>query len=86
MALCAIHNFIRIHNPDEEPLPNDDPDGMVDGDVDYNPESLDDEGMEGDRALCDQIAEHMWQDYMVIRQECRMDAEEVSDKYLESDM
>lgn len=88
MALCAIHNFIRIHNPDEKPLPNDDSDGMVGGNADYNPKPLNDEGTEGNHTLHDQITEHMWQDYMVIRWECRMDTEEVSklDEYSESDM
>ena len=71
-ALCAIHNFIRIHDPSEGDPPNDqeeqDPQGGL-GDQ----EGLADQGgmfeVADDLEACalrDHIAERMWQDYQEI--------------------
>ena len=84
-SLCAIHNFIRIHNPGEGPVPDDD---LVDGDggddegSGHNPEPVEDEGMEEECALCDQIADQMWEDYIAIRRERGLDDNNNSDTYL----
>ena len=75
-ALCTIHNFIQIHNPEKGPVPNDNP---VDGDggnnegSGHNLEPIEDEGLEEECTLRDQIADQMWEDYIVIRQECELD-------------
>ena len=89
-ALCAIHNFIQIHNPGEGPVPNDDPvdgDGGDDEGSGHNPEPVEDEGLEEERALRDQIADQMWEDYIAIGQERGLDddddSSDISDEFSE---
>ena len=60
VTVCAIHNFIQIHNPDEGPIPNDDPEGGYGEGNDQNPEPVEEEGTEEEHAMHDQIADHMW--------------------------
>lgn len=71
-ALCAIHNFISTHNPDDNVLPDDD-----DEHFDYdNPEHQgipDDEevfdGAGGMKEVRNRIARSMWEDYQTVLQQ-----------------
>jgi hypothetical protein len=68
MALCAIHNFICMHDPDEGVLPVSNQLILLEdhsGDSSaVQPDNLEDEG--GGSARRDQIAEWMWEDYQQV--------------------
>lgn len=64
VALCAIHNFIISHQPDEEALPDDDPDGLPGLQEDTNGADDPEDEDEGDTSLRDRIASAMWDDYV----------------------
>ena len=64
MALCAIHNFIISHQPDEEALPDDDPDGLLGLQGDTNGADDPEDEDEGDTSLRDRIASAMWDNYV----------------------
>ena len=64
MALCAIHNFIISHQPDEEALPDDDPDGLPGLQEDTNGTDDPEDEDEGDTSLRNRIASAMWDDYV----------------------
>jgi len=78
-ALCAVHNAIRTHDPDEElaALPNnldfDDENPGHQGMPDEQPGLGDGDefglGGEGMKARRDHIARHMWTDYQAILEE-----------------
>jgi hypothetical protein len=82
-ALCAIHNFIRIHDTDEGSLSGDNGprisnDGNNDQDnVDHVGVDLEDEA----DVRRDQIAQEMWDDYQRICAErrSRSDSDETTD-------
>ena len=67
VALCAIHNFIRLHETDEEFSSSNDDAGTGGGlDMDFDdelaPEGEDNEGMD----MRSTIADEMWWDYINI--------------------
>ncbi|OJA11630.1 hypothetical protein AZE42_13458, partial [Rhizopogon vesiculosus] len=78
-ALCAAHNFIRTHDPDEElaALPNnlhfdyENPGHQGMPDEQPGPGDGDEFGLGGEdmRARHDHIAHHMWTDYQSILEE-----------------
>jgi hypothetical protein len=72
VALSALHNFIRIHDPDEGSVSDID-DDYVSNDADRNDTTpglrAEAEGREEVDARRDQIAEEMWADYQHICQE-----------------
>lgn len=72
VALSALHNFIRIHDPDEGSVSDID-DNYVSNDADRNDTTpglgAEAEGREEVDARRDQIAEEMWADYQRICQE-----------------
>ena len=68
-ALCAIHNFIRHHDPSEEDLPEVPP--LMGGQNNfllYAPPGITNDAAEtaGARMMRDNIAQAMWTDYQVI--------------------
>jgi hypothetical protein len=70
-ALCAIHNFIRVHDPAEEVIVADDG-----GDHDGNPFDHDHIASASAAAAIDEpstrqdkIADRMWADYLVVCRE-----------------
>ena len=72
-ALCAIHNFIRIHDGDEGPVGGEDYDeldehgvGGAGSDVDGN---LPEDALQMARNFCDELSQHMWNDYQQILQD-----------------
>jgi hypothetical protein len=73
-ALCALHNYIRAHDPHEGPLPdtavvNDNPahQGLGHaGDLDIAGPS---HAVEGASAFRDRIATQMWEDYQSVLHE-----------------
>jgi hypothetical protein len=76
VALCALHNFIRIHDPHEEPLPhraifNDNPthQGQPGQAIPRNADA-DADAIVGDDVdaimFCDRIATEMWEEYQNI--------------------
>ncbi|KAF8802848.1 hypothetical protein BYT27DRAFT_7111370, partial [Phlegmacium glaucopus] len=87
-ALCAIHNFIRIHDPTEEV------DIVTEDQVNHQANTGDafvhqieyNEAMDGDvAARRDEIAQRMWQDYQQVlearQEENDEDLEENLDDY-----
>ncbi|KAF8545759.1 hypothetical protein OG21DRAFT_1386753, partial [Imleria badia] len=64
VALCAIHNFIISHTPDEGSIPDgdSDPDDPPQEDTNDSDTDLEDEEI-GDTSLCDRVASTMWDDY-----------------------
>jgi len=88
-ALCAVHNFIRIHDPTEETVVVGDDDQVNQqanaGDVfvhqiEYN-EAVDG----GVAARRDQIAQRMWQDYLQVL-EVRQQEDDGADDDLDDDL
>jgi hypothetical protein len=72
-ALCAIHNFICIHDPIDEVMYTDDDDsnnGVV-----SNDDTIEAVAAEADQPLVrrDRIAQQMWDDYLAIRMERAID-------------
>jgi hypothetical protein len=72
-ALCAIHNFICIHDPIDEVMYTDDDDsnnGVV-----FNDDTIEAVAAEVDQPLArrDRIAQQMWDDYLAIRMERAID-------------
>jgi hypothetical protein len=68
-ALCTIHNFIRIHDPAEDPLP---PTNVVNDNPSHQGYVADDENrpqVQAANAHRDRIATHMWEDYEAFLQE-----------------
>jgi hypothetical protein len=67
-ALCAIHNFISIYDPTEDVVyaDDEDEDAPVGNDVAAAAAAIEDDGPSVRR---DRIAQAMWDDYCVIRQE-----------------
>ena len=76
VALCAIHNFIRIHDGNEGPVL-----GQDNGEVAHNGEGvggfagevqedvLADDSLQVVQEFHDHIAQHMWEDYQQIIRE-----------------
>ena len=63
-VLCALHNFMRVHDSQVDPDPNDLlPDENTDGTFDFIPGEAVDEGGIEERTLRDRIATEMWHDY-----------------------
>ena len=64
-ALCAVHNFIRLHDPDEGLLPGLDvpvfQEDQAGGSFAAEPNDLEDGG--GGSTRRDEIAQAMWEDY-----------------------
>ena len=66
-ALCAVHNFIRFHDPDEGPAP--DADDFLDDEGTGQHDAVEEEEhnvVQDSREMsrmCDCIAEDMWVDY-----------------------
>lgn len=83
-ALCTIHNFIRIHDP-QEPADQHDTDAFVFNtgnprfDNDYIASAEEAAAQDQPSARRDQIAQEMWDDYQRILQE-REDMESASDE------
>jgi hypothetical protein len=72
-ALCAIHNFICIHDPIDEVMYTDDDDsnnGVV-----SNDDTIEAVAAEADQPLArrDRIAQQMWDDYLAIHMERAID-------------
>jgi hypothetical protein len=68
-ALCAIHNFIRIHDPAEDPLP---PMNIVNDNPSHQGYIVEDENrpqVQAANAHRDRIVTHMWEDYEVFLHE-----------------
>jgi len=69
-ALCAIHNFICIHDPAEEVvLAGDDHDNGAPLDHDHVASAAAAAEVDRPSARRDRIAQEMWEDYLAIRQE-----------------
>jgi hypothetical protein len=78
-ALCALHNYIRIHDPDEEPLPhravfNDNPTHQgqpAQGGPDVTDPMVEDDVVDDVSAnvFRDRMAAEMWEDYQNILHE-----------------
>src|ERR1700722_532687 len=64
-ALCAVHNFICLHDPDEGLIPGLDlpvfQEDQAGGSFAAEPNDLEDGG--GGSMRCDEIAQAMWEDY-----------------------
>jgi hypothetical protein len=89
-ALCAIHNFIRLHDLDEGPLPG--VDGASDKDTSSQAEQPDLDAVVGQdtasemSSMRDQIAEAMWDQYQRVLQERELaDIDSEVDDLLASD-
>jgi len=64
-ALCALHNFMRIHDSEVDPNPDDPlPDDSAGSGIDYVPEEANNEGSVEAHTVHDRIAAAMWQDYI----------------------
>jgi hypothetical protein len=70
-ALCAIHNFIRLHDPAENETLADNDDTENDTQVDHDHEASAAVAAEIDTPSTkrDHIAQAMWDNYLAIRQE-----------------
>ena len=69
-ALCAIHNFICIHDPAEGVvLAGDDHDNGAPLDNDHVASAAAAAEVDRPSARRDRIAQEMWEDYLAIRQE-----------------
>jgi hypothetical protein len=80
-SLCAIHNFIRAHDPDPEGLLVSDSDNFDrDGYDEYPPSGIA-AGAHGDQMSVkrDQIAQEMWEDYQHVCRERGIDEEDPFD-------
>ena len=64
-ALCVVHNFIRIHDPDDEPEPYEDGSARVVHEYSVPETRLDISRQESREAalLRDKIASDMWAQY-----------------------
>ena len=88
VALAAIHNFISIHNPHDQPISSTAPDGHSAGNSMYddhdNDEDLGAPGLnDPDHDLHqDMIAQNMWDDYVGICTEWGIDMDDA----IESDL
>jgi hypothetical protein len=69
-ALCALHNFISIHDPTEEVIYDDDHDNedaaVADDHIAPAAVAI---GVDGPSVRRDRIAQEMWDDYLVVRME-----------------
>jgi hypothetical protein len=80
-ALCAIHNFIQVHDPDEGPL-SDTGDLPAHEPDDYHPDptpAAELEAATDAHAKRDSIAQAMWEDYQDILARRGITEEEPSD-------
>ena len=85
-ALCAIHNFIRRHDPNEGPLPesreSSDNDRNNQCEADHLAEAGEEQGTEAS-IRHDRIAQQMWDDYQQIladrQEELELDHDELDD-------
>jgi hypothetical protein len=69
-AMCTIHNFIRLHDPQEGPLPDADSDGDLAEDEEEVVAAVDEEEAPNDmKHLRDRIAEDMWTQYQQVLSE-----------------
>jgi hypothetical protein len=85
-ALCAIHNFISVHDPTEVVYPDDDDGDAPAGDDHIAPAAA---AIEVDSASVrrDQIAQAMWEDYLAVCLERGIgDDSEDEDNVLEEEM
>jgi hypothetical protein len=83
-ALSVIHNFISIHNPRDQPISSTTSDAvrMYDDDDDDvvgapEPDSVD--------LRRDRIAQKMWDDYILVREERGIDGDAVIESDFEED-
>ena len=87
-ALCAIHNFIGIHNPDEELIhAGDDNDENSDDNAPFDNHGAQAAGAGFDRPSVrrDSIAQAMWDDYLTVRLERGIDSDDESETESDDD-
>jgi hypothetical protein len=89
-ALCAMHNYIHVHDPTDGNLPADDGDNedgyLEDGPADVvmedeaaaMEEDNDDDFCQG-AAMCDRIAAAIWTQYQRIVVECGLEGLDIID-------
>jgi hypothetical protein len=83
-ALCAVYNFICLHDPDEGLIPGLDlpvfQEDQAGGSFAAEPNDLEDEG--GGSTRCDEITQAMWEDYQhVLTERDISDENENSDDF-----
>jgi hypothetical protein len=70
VALCAIHNFIGVHDSADKIVYAADGDGGDDGNAPLNDHPVPAApAADGPSARCDRIAQEMWEDYLEICRE-----------------
>jgi DDE superfamily endonuclease len=85
-ALCAIHNFIRIHDPADEAIGTSDDDDDDDGDTgapfdrDHIAAAAAAAELDGPSQRRDRIAQQMWENYLVVRLERGLVEEDESEE------
>jgi hypothetical protein len=86
-ALAAIHNFISIHNPHDQPISSTASGGgqMYSEDVDVDVASMEAPGPDDTDLHRDMIAQKMWDDYVQICTERGIDMDTVIDSDLDGD-
>jgi hypothetical protein len=69
-TMCTIHNFIRLHDPQEGPLPDAGSDGDLAEDEEEVVAAVDEEEAPNDmKHLCNHIVEDMWTQYQQVLSE-----------------
>jgi DDE superfamily endonuclease len=89
-ALCAIHNFIVIHNPDEEQIhagDENDENGDDNAPFDNHHDGAQaaGAGFDGPSVRRDNIAQAMWDDYLAVRLERGIDSDDESETESDND-
>ena len=87
-ALCAIHNFIGIHNPDEELIhagDENDENGDDNAPFDNHGAQAAGAGFDGPSVRRDNIAQAMWDDYLAVRLERGIDSDDESETESDDD-
>ena len=76
-ALAAIHNFIRIHDPETNPIPDEDHNTGHANDADHRASSLEAERQDDiSDVRRDEIAQAMWDDYLAYHAENRGESDD----------
>ena len=76
-ALAAIHNFIRIHDPETNPIPDEDHNTGHVNDADHQASSLEAERQDDiSDVRRDEIAQAMWDDYLAYHAENRGESDD----------
>ena len=83
-ALCAIHNFISVHDPAEDPFPSDDDNDNAPLDHDHQASAAAATEIDEPSTIRDPIAQAMWDDYLAICQQRGIGDEVSSDSEYDS--